>query len=324
MDFKEKRILITGAAGFIGSNLTDDLLEKGAVVIGIDNLFNGRLENLSGAFKNSNFEFHKGDVRDLNFLLDVFKDVDIVYHFAAFSSVPLSIEMPANCNDVNVNGVLNVLNAARKENVDKIIYSSSSSVYGDILALPVREDMPRVPISPYGASKLACEAYMHAFHHVYGLKTISLRYFNVFGPRQKDSPYSGVIAIWLGNILRNEDLTINGDGTISRDYTYIKDVIQANLLAAEYDTGGEIFNIGAESPISLTDLANLMLKLTSKSNLKIYYSDPRPGDIIHSYADITAAKQKLQFDPKYNQEQGLLDYFKWYNFTYKTNLKISP
>jgi nucleoside-diphosphate-sugar epimerase len=323
MDFKEKRILITGAAGFIGSNLTDNLLEKGAVVIGIDNLFNGRLENLSEAFKSSNFEFHKGDVRDLNFLLNIFKDIDIVYHFAAFSSVPRSIEMPAECNDVNVNGILNVLNTARKIKVDKIIFSSSSSVYGDISTLPAKEEMPRVPISPYGASKLACEAYMRAYHHVYGLKTISLRYFNVFGPRQKDSPYSGVIAIWLGNILRNEDLMINGDGTISRDYTYIKDVIQANLLAAKYDTGGEVFNIGAGAPISLTDLANLMLRLTNKNNLKICYLDPRPGDIIHLYADITAAKQKLNFNPRYNQEQGLVDYFRWYNRTYKTNLKIS-
>jgi UDP-glucose 4-epimerase len=322
MEIKEKKVVVTGAAGFIGSNLTDFLLEQGAEVIGIDNLFNGRMENLTEALKKDKFEFHKGDIRDLTFLLDVFEDVDIVYHLAAFTSVPQSIKMPENCNNVNVNGVLNVLNAARKMDVGKIIYASSSSVYGDISTLPVKENMCRVPISPYGVSKLACEAYMQSYHQVYGLKTVCLRYFNVFGPRQKDSTYSGVIAIWLGNILRNEDLTINGDGKISRDFTYIKDVIQANLLAAKHDVAGEIFNIGAGSPISLTDLAKLMLKLSNKNNLKIVYSVPRPGDIIHSYADISAAKQKLNFNPKYNQEQGLLEYFRWYNDTYGANLNI--
>ena len=313
MNFNEKRILITGAAGFIGSNLTDSLLEEGAEVIGIDNLFNGRLENLEVALKNKKFEFHKGDIRDLNFLLDMFKDIDIVYHEAAFTSVPQSVKMPENCNDVNVNGVLNVLNAARRMNVDKVIFASSSSVYGDLPILPKREDMRRMPISPYGVAKLACEAYMQVYHQVYGLKTTSLRYFNVFGPRQRDSTYSGVIAIWLGNIIRNEDLLIFGDGKISRDFTYIKDVIQANLLAAQHDAAGEILNIGAGSPINMTDLANLMLKILKKESLKIIYSDPRPGDIIHSYADISKAKDLIHFKPEYDQERGLTDYFKWYS-----------
>ena len=154
--------------------------------------------------------------------------------------------------------------------VEKIIYASSSSVYGDTPTLHKREDMRRLPISPYGVAKLACEAYMQVYHQVYGLKTTSLRYFNVFGPRQKDSTYSGVIAIWLGNIIRNEDLTIFGDGTNSRDFTYIKDVIQANLMAANYDASGEIFNIGAGSPISLTELANLILKITNYLNLNLF------------------------------------------------------
>ena len=321
MNFKKKRILITGAAGFIGSNLTDNLLEKGAEIIGIDNLFSGSLENLELAFKNKKFEFHKGDIRDLNFLLDVFKDIDIVYHQAAFTSVPQSVKMPENCNDVNVNGVLNVLNAARRMNVNRVIYASSSAVYGDTPTLPKREDMRRIPISPYGVAKLACEAYMQAYHLVYGLKTTSLRYFNVFGPRQRDSPYSGVIAIWLGNIIRNEDLILFGDGKISRDFTYIKDVIQANLLAAEYNAAGEIINIGAGSPITLTDLATLMLKIVKKENLKIIYSDPRPGDILHSYADISKALELIHFRPEYDQEQGLTDYFKWYSNRYNIYLK---
>jgi len=322
MEIKEKRVVVTGAAGFIGSNLTDNLLEQGAEVVGIDNLFNGRLENLEEAFKNKRFQFHKGDIRDLNFLLDVFKDVDIVYHEAAFTSVPQSVKMPENCNDVNVNGILNVLNAARRMDVEKIIYASSSSVYGDTPTLPKKEDMRRLPISPYGAAKLACEAYMQVYHHVYGLKTTSLRYFNVFGPRQKDSTYSGVIAIWLGNIIRNEDLTIFGDGTNSRDFTYIKDVIHANILAGQSEAVGEIFNIGAGSPITLTELAKIMLKISYSDHLKIKYTNPRSGDILHSYADISKVKRLLNFEPNYNQEQGLKEYFKWYSNKYRIKLNI--
>jgi len=320
MNLNGKRVIVTGAAGFIGSNLTDELLEGGAEVVGIDNLYNGKIENLHDAMKHNKFEFHKGDIRDLNFLLDLFEDIDIIYHQAAFTSVPQSIKIPETCNDVNVNGIVNVLNAARRMKVGKIIYASSSSVYGNTPTLPKKEDMVRLPISPYGVSKLACEAYMQAYHHTYGLKTTTLRYFNVFGPRQKDSTYSGVIAIWLGKIIRNEDLTINGDGKISRDFTYIKDVIHANLLAAIQDVPGEIFNIGAGAPISLTDLAKLILRITNKTNLKIIYTDPRPGDIINSYADISKAKNLLKFEPKFNQEEGLKDYFKWNNNTYGTNL----
>jgi nucleoside-diphosphate-sugar epimerase len=320
LNFQNKKIAVTGAAGFIGSNLVDKLLELGAKVIAIDNLYNGRVENLEIASQNPNFTFYRSDIRDLNFLIDLFKDVEIIYHQAAFTSVPQSVIMPSNCNDVNVNGTLNVLNAARKCDVSKIIYASSSAVYGDTPTLPKREDMPRVPISPYGVAKLACEAYMEAYSNVYGLNTTSLRYFNVFGPRQKDSPYSGVIAIWLGCILRNEDLVIFGDGKNSRDFTYIKDVLEANILAAQHDAAGEIINIGAGSPITLTELANIMLRLANKETLNINYTNPRSGDIIHSYADISKAKKLLKFEPKYNQEEGLRDYFKWYQQKYDVHL----
>ncbi|MHA1436471.1 MAG: SDR family oxidoreductase [Promethearchaeota archaeon] len=322
MFFEGKKIIVTGAAGFIGSNLTDKLLELGAKVIGIDNFFNGRIENLEIALSKKNFEFHKGDIRDLNFLLDLFEDTDIIFHEAAFTSVPQSVKMPESCNDVNVNGVINILNAARKRDVEKLIFASSSSVYGDTPTLPKKEDMKRIPISPYGVSKLACEAYMQAFYHVYGIKTTSLRYFNVFGPRQRDSPYSGVIAIWLGRIIRNENLIVFGDGTQSRDFTYIKDVIEANLLAAEHDAKGEILNVAAGTPINLTDLAKLMLKITNKQDLKILYTDPRPGDILHSFGDISKAKKLIKFQPKYNQEQGLRDYFRWYRDKYKVDLNL--
>ena len=323
MNFEGKKIVVTGAAGFIGSNLTDKLLELGAEVIGLDNLFNGRLENLENAMKYKNFEFHKGDVRDLNFLLDIFKDANIIYHEAAFTSVPQSVKMPDNCNDVNVNGMINVLNAARRIDVDKVIFASSSAVYGDTPTLPKHEEMGRWPISPYGVAKLACEQYAKVWYHVYGLKTTSIRYFNVFGPRQRDSPYSGVIAIWLGRILRNEDLLIYGDGEQSRDFTYVKDVIQGNLLIAEHDIPGEIINIACGNPIKLTDLAKLLLKLTGKENLRIKYTDPRPGDIKHSYGDISKANKLLGFEAKYTQEDGLRDYLNWYVNKYNIDLKIN-
>ncbi|MFX1276538.1 MAG: SDR family oxidoreductase [Promethearchaeota archaeon] len=322
MSLKEKKIIVTGAAGFIGSNLTDKLLEIGANVIGLDNLFNGRIENLEKAMKNKNFQFQKGDVRDLNFLLDVTEDIDIIFHEAAFTSVPQSIKMPESCNDNNINGVLNILNAARKKNVDKVIFASSASVYGDTPVLPKNEEMKRIPISPYGVSKLAGEAYMKVYHQIYGLKTTSLRYFNVFGPRQRDSPYSGVIAIWLGRILRNENLIIYGNGENSRDFTYVKDVVHANLLVGIHDAAGEILNISCNSPINLTNLARLMLKLTGKEDLEIEYMEPRPGDILHSYGDISKAKRLIKFEPKYNQEEGLRDYLHWYNQKYQVNLKI--
>jgi UDP-glucose 4-epimerase len=323
LNFEGKKIVVTGAAGFIGSNLTDKLLELGADVIGLDNLFNGRLVNLEDAMKYRNFEFHKGDVRDLNFLLDLFKEVDIVYHEAAFTSVPQSVKMPDNCNDVNVNGMINVLNAARRMDVNKVIFASSSAVYGDSPTLPKHEEMGRWPISPYGVAKLACEQYAKVWHHVYGLNTTSIRYFNVYGPRQRDSPYSGVIAIWLGRIIRNEDLIIYGDGEQSRDFTYVEDVIQGNLLIAEHDIPGEIINIACGNPIKLTDLAKLMLKLTGKENLGIKYTDSRPGDIKHSFGDISKAKKLLGFNALYTQEEGLRDYLKWYVNKYNIDLKIN-
>ncbi len=322
MKIKDKRILVTGAAGFIGSNLTNKLIELEAEVIGVDNLFNGSLDNLENVVENNNFEFKKGDIRDLNFLLDIFEDIDIVYHEAAFTSVPQSIIMPESCNDVNVNGTLNILNAARKMDVEKIIFASSASVYGDFPELPKRENMICLPISPYGVSKMTCEAYMQVYHQIYGLKTVSLRYFNVFGPRQKDSPYSGVIAIWLGRLINNKNLIIFGDGEQSRDFTYVKDVIQANILAAEYESNGEILNIGANSPINLTDLAKLFFKITNREDLNIIYTDPRPGDILHSYGDISKAKKIIKYQPKYTQKEGLKDYFTWYNRKYNVDLKI--
>jgi len=321
-NFQGKRILITGAAGFIGSNLSDKLLELNAEVVGLDNFYNGKRENLEEASKSRNFTLYRGDIRDLNFLLDIMKDIDIVYHLAAFTSVPQSVQMPNLCNDVNVNGTLNILNAALKRDVQKVIFDTSSAVFGDLPGLPKKEDSRKNPISPYAVTKLAGECYMEVYHHVYGLDTTSIRYFNVFGPRQRDSPYSGVIAIWLGRIVQDQDLTIFGDGKQSRDFTYVKDVVKANILAALKKTPGETFNAGAGNPILLNDLASLMLKLTGKTHLKITHAEPRPGDILHSYADISKAKNVLNFEPEYDQEKGLRDYITWYKDEYKVELTI--
>ncbi len=323
INFDGKKILVTGAAGFIGSHLVSKLLELGAELVGLDNLYNGKMENLEDISNKTNFEFIKGDIRDLNLLLEIMKDIDIIYHEAAFTSVPQSVKMPQSCNDVNVTGTLNLLNAARKRDVSKIIFASSSAVYGDTPTLPKKEDMPRIPISPYGVTKLTCEAYMSTYYQVYGLKTISLRYFNVFGPRQEDSPYSGVIAIWLGRILKNKELIIFGDGEQSRDFTYVDDIVQANLLATKSEAFGEILNIGAGSPITLKNLANLMLKIANKQDLEVKLADPRPGDILHSYADISKAQNLIHFKPSFTTGEGLRNYFRWHKKKFGVNLQIT-
>lgn len=312
MTLREKRILVTSAAGFIGSNLTDALLGNGSIVIGMDNLFNGRKDNLNDALKNPNFTFHKADIRDLSFLLDICKDIDIIYHEAAFTSVPQSVKMPLSCNEVNIKGTLNILDAARIRDVETIIFASSSSVYGDTSILPKKENMKCFPISPYGVAKLACEKYVNVYFKVYGLNTVILRYFNIYSPRQKDSTYSGVIAIWFGRIFRNENLIVYGDGDQKRDFTYVKDVIKANILSGiNKNIGGEEFNIGESSPITVNKLAIKMKKICKKEHLKVEYTDPRPGDIRDSYADVSKAKKILKFEPNYNIELGLKDYIEW-------------
>ncbi len=317
-----KRIFVTGAAGFIGSNLTDALLEKGAEVIGYDNLWNGRMENLELAQQNRNFTFYKGDVRDYDRLLHLMKDVDIVFHKAAFTSVPQSIIMPQLCNEVNVSGTLNILNSARINDVEKIVYASSSSIYGDTPTLPKHEKMHMDPISPYGVAKQAAESYMTSYHRVYGLNTTSLRYFNVFGQRQKDSPYSGVIAIFIARILEGKNLLIFGDGNQSRDFTYVKDVINGNILAAESkEAAGKVMNIAAGKPISLNELTKIMIELSGKKGIEIQHGPIRTGDILHSYGDITLAKKILGFEAKYDAVSGFKEYLNYYKNIYSSKSK---
>lgn len=310
---RDKRILVTGAAGFIGSNLTDELLKIGVDVIGIDNLFNGIMENLKEALKNPNFSFHKVDIRDEKKILDICKDIDIIYHEAAFVSVPESIKDPIKCNDININGTLNLLECGRKLDIDALVFASSGAVYGETDLLPMKEKNVALPLSPYGASKLACEHYLHSYFKIYGLNTIALRYLNVYGPRQIISPYSGVIAKWIGRINRNEDLIIYGDGEQLRDFIYIKDVIEANLLAAtsKDSIGGENFNIGIGNPININYLANIMKQQTNSEHLKIIYTEARIGDIRDGTTDTSKAKKILKFKPKYSIENGIKDYLEW-------------
>lgn len=317
-----KRILVTGAAGFIGSNLTDTLLSQGAEVIGYDNMFNGRMENLDSAVKNSKFHFEKGDVRDYDRLLYLMKDIDIVYHEAAFTSVPQSILMPQLCNDVNVSGTLNILNAARIRDVEKIVFASSSSVYGDTPTLPKHENMKLDPISPYGVAKQAAEAYLVSYNRIYGLNTTALRYFNVFGPRQKDSTYSGVMAIFLARIFEGKNPVILGDGTQSRDFTYVKDVVRANILAGlSKNTGGQVLNIAAGKPIDLNVLTKLMIDESGQKNLSIEYGPVRNGDILHSFGDISKAKELLNFDAEYDAVSGLKEYLAYYKAKFYPHLQ---
>ncbi len=313
MSLLEKRILVTGSAGFIGSNLVDALLELRASVVGLDNLYNGKLENLKQAIKSSNFTFYKADIRDYSYLMEICKDIDIIFHEAAFASVPDSIEMPLACNNNNINGTLNILECARKNDVKTIVFASSASVYGEISTLSMRENMNTLPISPYGVSKLACEKYLHVYSQLYGLNTISLRYLNVYGPRQDISPYSGVISKWLGMICNNQNLIIYGDGEQVRDFIYIKDVINANLLAATRNNiSGEVFNIGTGIIISINYLAKLMINVCGKNDIKIEYTTPRPGDIREGSSDINKAKRILGFEPNYSLNSGLKDYYEWY------------
>ena len=242
---------------------------------------------------------------------DSFKNVDYVFHQAAIPSVPRSVEDPIKTNDANINGTLNVLFASKENNVQKIVYASSSSVYGDTPTLPKKEDMIPNPLSPYAVSKLAGEYYCDVFNNVYNLQTVSLRYFNVYGPRQDPlGAYAAVIPKFITNIINNESPIIFGDGEQSRDFTFIDDVVQANIKAAESSTCG-VFNIAKGGRITLNSLADLLMELLESTCDKIY-QDPRPGDIKHSYADVSKAERNFDYKPIYEIKDGLKETIEWF------------
>lgn len=305
------RILVTGGAGFIGSHIVDRLLSEGFEVTVIDNLDTGRLENLPHK-QNKGFNFIEGDIRDSNLVKKTMKNIDAIFHEAAMASVTLSVKNPILTNDINVTGTLNLLKASADLHVKRFVYASSAAVYGDTLPIKKKENMTPNPTSPYGVSKLAAENYIKAFHKVYGLKTVSLRYFNVYGTRQRfdiENAYGGVITIFVNRLLRNMPPIIYGDGEQTRDFVYIKDVVDANILAMTNNNAvGEIFNIGTGTKVSVNQIAATFKEILKKKNLKNLHKDPRPTDIRHGYADISKAKKVLGFNPKFSIQKGLDDF----------------
>jgi UDP-glucose 4-epimerase len=300
-----KKAIVTGGAGFIGSHITEELVKRGYRVTVIDNLTTGRLANLDTVLSSKNAEFVRGSITNLSLLRKIFSGADFVFHQAAIPSVPRSIKNPRASNNANANGTLNVLLAARDTGVKKVVYASSSSVYGDTPTLPKTEDMTPNPLSPYAVAKLAGEYYCRVFNNIYGLGTVCLRYFNVYGPRQDpNSPYAAVIPLFFRNALDGKSPVIFGDGEQSRDFTFVKDVANANIQAAESNATG-VFNLGNSQRITINQLVQLIINLAGNKNVKPTYRDPRPGDILHSLADISSARKAFGYNPKYSLEEGL-------------------
>jgi UDP-N-acetylglucosamine 4-epimerase len=304
--------LVTGAAGFIGSNIVKKLINDGQEVLGLDNLSNGDYSNIE-EFRNS-FEFYEGDIRNPAACEFLCNQVDYVLHQAALTSVPRSIKEPINVNDNNVTGFLNILYAAKEAGVKKFVYASSSSVYGDNEDLPKIEGLIGKQLSPYAATKRVNEIYASVFNNVYGIDTIGLRYFNVYGPNQKFSgPYATVIPIWCKALIKNEDAFIFGDGTTSRDFCYVEDVVQANILAAKSSLKGSyVFNVAVGDTTSLNDLFELIKNKLGKPDIKPIYKDFRPGDIKHSLASIINIEAYLGYDSQYKLNDGLNKAIEWY------------
>jgi UDP-glucose 4-epimerase len=296
--------LVAGGAGFIGSNLVEALVNRGLRVRVLDNFSSGRRRNLAGL--EDRIEVFEGDIRDYWTVTNAMEGVGIVLHQAALPSVERSIDNPLTSNEVNINGTLNLLEAARRNKVKKFIYASSSSIYGNTSSLPRREQMKPEPLSPYAITKLAGEEYCLTYHRLYGLETVCLRYFNVFGPRQNpSSQYAAVIPKFIMQLYRGETPVIYGDGGQSRDFTYVSNVVEANLLACESDSvAGEIINVACGTSFDLNQLA-AMLNQIMGTNIKPQYAPPKPGDVRQSLAEITKAQQLLGYHPAVNFHQGL-------------------
>jgi UDP-glucose 4-epimerase len=307
------KYLVTGAAGFIGSSLVRALLDRGDEVRGIDNLATGRRENLSEVLKQ--MDFRQVDILDLDATRQACAGMDYVLHQAAIPSVPKSVLDPLGSNRANADGTLNVLVAARDARVKRVVYAASSSAYGDTPTLPKREAMNPDPISPYAVAKLTGEYYMISFYRCYGLETVSLRYFNIFGPRQDpSSQYSGVLAKFSLQMLRGEQPTIFGDGEQSRDFNYIDNAVSANLLACSApaaECAGRTFNVATGRRSTLNETFELLKPLTGYTG-SVKYGPERGGDIKHSLADITLAQKHLGYKPLVNFEEGLRRTVEWY------------
>ncbi len=305
----DKKIVVTGGAGFIGSNLCQELAKGGAHVVILDDLSTGKKENIESLL-GERVSFVQGSVVDLPLLQELFQNIDTVFHLAALASVPQSLENPLAPHQVNLTGTLNVLISARDNGVRHVVYSSSSSVYGDSPVSPKTEDLPPDPQSPYAATKLGGEYYCSVFGRVYNMSVVSLRYFNVFGPRQSaESIYATVVPAFVSRFFKGKPPIIFGDGEQTRDLIFVADVVAANVKAAESNISG-IFNIGTGNSITINKLAELTATVMNR-NIKPVYQEPRPGDVVHSTADINKAKKELGWEPQVTLEEGLKQYIEW-------------
>jgi UDP-N-acetylglucosamine/UDP-N-acetylgalactosamine 4-epimerase len=311
---KGSRFLVTGSAGFIGSNLVEAILNLGYQVRGLDNYSTGKKENVEQFLSNPNYEFVEGDIREVRTCLEACEGVDYILHQAAWGSVPRSIEMPLLYEEINIKGTLNMMEAARQSGVKKFVYASSSSVYGDEPNLPKKEGIEGNVLSPYALTKKVNEEYGRLYTKLYGLDTYGLRYFNVFGRRQDPSGvYAAVIPKFIKQLLDDESPTINGDGKQSRDFTYIENVIEANLKACQATeaSAGKAYNIAYGGRERLIDIYDELCKALGKNIVPIFGPE-RNGDIKHSNADISEAKKHLQYCPQYSFTDGLKRAIEWY------------
>ena len=311
---KDSIFLVTGGAGFIGSNICEALIDMGYTVRCLDNLSTGKYENIEPLTKNERFTFMKGDIRDLDICIEATKGVDYVLNQAAWGSVPRSIEMPLLYEEIDIRGTLNMMEASRQNGVKKFVYASSSSVYGDSTTLPKKEGQEGKVLSPYALTKKVDEEYGRLYKELYGLDTYGLRYFNVFGRRQDpEGMYAAVIPKFIRQLLHDEVPTINGDGRQSRDFTYIDNVIEANLRAcqASGEAAGQAYNIGAGGRLFLIDIYNHLCKALGKE-VEPNYGPPRKGDVRDSNADISRARELLGYDPEYDFEKGIALAIDWY------------
>ncbi len=303
------KIIITGGAGFIGSHIAEYWSNKNADVNIIDSLRTGFEKNIKNL---PNVTFHKGSITDKELVFDVLKNADYIFNLAALVSVPESLEKPDECIDINVKGLLNILDAAKTYKAKKVVHSSSAAIYGDDPRLPKDISMRPKPQTPYGITKLDGEYYLQMYYEQYGLPTTSLRYFNVFGPRQDpQSQYAAAIPIFVFKALKNEPITIFGDGEQTRDFVYVKDVVKANVLAAENQKVTGVFNVANEKAITINELAKLIIK-TTNSKSQIIYKDERPGDIKHSLASIKETREILNFEPSYDLMSSLETTIKYF------------
>ncbi len=311
----EDVFLVTGAAGFIGSNLVEALLKRGHKVRGLDDLSTGKQENVDLFINDPNYTFIKGDIKDLDTCMKATEGVTYVLNQAAWGSVPRSIEMPLFYEENNIRGTLNMMEASRQNGVKKFVYASSSSVYGDHPVLPKKEGQEGNLLSPYALTKRVDEEYGKLYYKLYGLDTYGLRYFNVFGRRQDpNGAYAAVIPKFIKQLLNGEVPTINGDGKQSRDFTYIENVIEGNLKAckASHEAGGQAYNIAAGGREYLIDIYHRLAEALGKGDVDPFFGPPRAGDIRHSNADISKAEELLGYHPEYDFERGITEAIDWY------------